>query len=770
MKAMNICRMNFIKQRLYVAFTSPLFYVTAVIFMLFCSFQFFFMQNFFGGSGTTDLHYFFSAIPYISILIIPVLCVGTDGESVRNLPFTSAFLIFSRSISVFIQFCAMLLPLTAVPFCVNLFGDIDAGAVAASFILVIFYAAASVSCGVFFFSLLPTNTLAFVFTALVLALTNSIHLLSNVAATSSVIMKVVQAFSFSWHFDRAAKGIIDSRDMFYFAAAAVLFYGLAVFFQENSRGKIYSSAQKRRHVLYAVIFIFACLDASSYFFRIDLTSSKKFTVSSYTKKLISSADDIIQLTYYRSSVLSSLYPQTRDVYDFLTELSDANKKVIVRSVYPDKNDAARSTLETYGIASQQIQTAGNNKTEFQNVYSTVVLEYAGKWEVIPFVLSCDTLEFDIAGRLEYLLTGKRRSVAVLCGNGLSLQEDYGYVVPWLSSQGFICNEISADGGTVSYQLEQSMKYGELLLVLGSSELSDEDCMAIETYLESGNRVLFAVSPYEADIENTWHITKSRNQRLIKMLSAFGTEFSSSIVNDLSCARITMESYENADGSVANSAHSMQLNYFPWVQLLPQPSARHGITLFWPVPLVSQSETVSSVLFTSSASYETAPDSDSPDSLFETNPFVLSNAGYNPQKNPQKPFSVGMCADGQIYGFYNAGIFDDVKYEVISDQYFVHSLMLGYIGGIYGDYRNLDFLVNRLLRLNSEKELADLQVAGAENSSRHFLYKVTDTADFVSARNRTIFCLFILNPIVIIAFGIAAHFLRKKQIIVYSDGL
>lgn len=79
-------------------------------------------------------------------------------------------------------------------------------------------------------------------------------------------------------------------------------------------------------------------------------------------------------------------------------------------------------------------------------------------------------------------------------------------------------------------------------------------------------------------------------------------------------------------------------------------------------------------------------------------------------------------------------------------------------------------MNRLLRLNSEEELADLQVSGAENAAGHFLYKVTDEAEFVSARSRTVFCLFILNPLLIAAFGVSAQFLRRKQIKRYSDGL
>lgn len=763
---MNKAKRSFLKQRLYLSFTSPVFYVAAVIFTVFCAFQFFFMQNFFGGNGTTDLHYFFSAIPYISILIIPALCIRTGGSWEDTLPFTSAFSTIAYWTGVFAQFCAMLLPLAAVPLCVNLFGDVDAGAAAASFLLVILYAAAAVSCAVFFFSAIPSNTLAFVFSALVLAVTNSIHLVSRFAATSSVLMRFVQAASFSWHFDRAAKGILDSRDIFYFIAAALLFFLLTVLVREKRAGKTYSKQERTQIFLAALIFVFASLNSGAYSFRLDLTASQKFTASPYIKKLLSAAESSVRITYYRSSVLSSLYPQTRDVYDFLTELA-ADKNVSVCAVSPEKDSSSAAALEYYGIASQQIQTAGNNRTEFINVYSAIVIEYEGAWEVIPFILSCDTLEYDIAGRLEHLITGKKRYVTVLCGNGLSLKSDYSYVIPWLSAQGFICNEIDISAGRLSYQLEQSRNYGNLLLVLGSGALSDDDCMAIETYLESGGRVLFAVSPYEADIENSWHITKSRNQRLITLLSAFGTEFSPDIICDLSCARITMESYENADGSAASSAHSAQLNYFQWVQLLPQENARQGITLFWPVEVRSFQENAVNLLFTSSSSHEMHPDTNSSDSLFETNPFILSNAGYNPQKAVQKMRPVGVHVSDSVYGFYNAGIFDNVEYEVITDQYFVHSLMLGYIGGAYGDYRNLDFLVNRLLRLNGEEELAVLQDSGASSAKNQFLYKVTDAESFRSARNQTIFCTFILNPLLIIAAGIASYILRKNKIRQYA---
>ena len=72
---------SFFKHKLYVAFSSSLFYIVAVIVDLFCSIQFFFVNNFFGGTGSTNLYNFFVAIPYISILVIPIFCIKPTGSS-----------------------------------------------------------------------------------------------------------------------------------------------------------------------------------------------------------------------------------------------------------------------------------------------------------------------------------------------------------------------------------------------------------------------------------------------------------------------------------------------------------------------------------------------------------------------------------------------------------------------------------------------------------------------------------------------------------------
>ena len=74
-----------------------------------------------------------------------------------------------------------------------------------------------------------------------------------------------------------------------------------------------------------------------YYFRLDLTSDNKFSVSDYSKNLLNEADEVLTITYYRSSVLNSLYPQVKDVNDFLKEYSN-NGKIFYKVVEPEKNN------------------------------------------------------------------------------------------------------------------------------------------------------------------------------------------------------------------------------------------------------------------------------------------------------------------------------------------------------------------------------------------------------------------------------------------------
>ena len=240
-----------------------------------------------------------------------------------------------------------------------------------------------------------------------------------------------------------------------------------------------------------------------------------------------------------------------------------------------------------------------------------------------------------------------------------------------------------------------------------------------------------------------------------MLNEYGIVFSENICADISCARITMQTQQNEDGSYSENTYTQLINYPLWVQLLPQTNANQGLTLFWPTILKTQTEEgqennknlkdISPYLLSSPSSWEIKPDFQNKKSLFQTNPMILNEQKTIP--NEQKQNALALKLNGKIQGFFSNETRDDTQITVIPDQYFVNSLMLGYIGGTYGDYRNLDFLSNQLLKLNNEEELAAIQKKSSENPN--IMYKITDEQSFSKARAKTLAIEFLIVPVFII---------------------
>ncbi|MFA6855584.1 MAG: GldG family protein [Treponema sp.] len=732
---------QFLRYSVISALRRPVFFVVSVLYNAACILYYIKGTGFFSGTGSTDLRLFFAAIPYVSILLIPVISSGTDDSGFfGTFPLSSAEYTIASFLTMLIQFCIMSMTLLLLPVCVSLFGDVDPGQICTGFFLIVIYEACVISfclAAGFIFS----RGVAFVFSALFIAVTDFIQLAVS-----------FRRLSFTYHFDAASKGILDTRDIIFYVCLTFFFLLTAVYIREKKKGKKITKENKKTFFLMLLVIIFVFLDSTRYYCRIDFTRDKQFTISKYSTQLLSRIDDPLKITYFRSPALVKLYPQVRDIYDYLDEYASTNKDVSLKLLDPDKEKVS-GLLDNYGIQSQQIQTGGINKTEYLNVYSAVVIEYGGKNQVIPFIISVNTLEYDLDRCVDTLLTGKKMSVTVLCGNGKNTTSDYTYVIPWLTSQGIICTEIYIEN--ISEKLAET-DTDTVLLVFGSSKFNDDEAAAVESFILRGGKVFFAVSPYVADVSGNWSITKEDNGVLLKMLSSYGFSFTPEIVADISCARITMTSDTDEKGKYSDSSHSEQINYPLWISLLPQKEERQGMTLFWPSPLSIENESIEPLLVSSTSAWTIDEDDSNRTKLFETNPFIVRNLQTNKSK---KQFILGAYLDGKIRGYFTPQESVKTRIAVVGDQYFADSLMMEYAGGSSGDYRNLDFLTHMVLKLDGEEGLESLQ---NKNASSTTLYKFSDMVTFKTMMTRMYILLFLIIPLLYAVAYIITILRRRKM--------
>ena len=743
---------SFLIHNLKNSLKAPSFIVISILFEVFLAINFFIRGQFFTGAGSTDLVLFFSAIPYICIINIPALCYKQSFSIYDDfIPLSDLARQTAHFLTRLILFCIQLFLLLPSILLIKLFGDLDAGQIFTSFICLLFYGAAVISLCTFIQNIITNKITSIIVSSLALVIFNTAHLFALYVQLPAFLISFFRLLSFAWHFDAAGKGILDSRDLLWLLGTSALFIFLSDSVLQIKKRRHFNKNLKLKHILLPAISLLIMLNANRWYTRIDFSKNKTYSVSKYTKALTSRIESPLKITYYRSSAIAKLYPQIRDVADFLTEYAAQNRKISLLIKDPDKDSQARTMLENYGIASQQLRSVSGTSTEFHTVYSAIVIEYEGNAETIPFTMAANTLEYDLDGRLRHLLSGSSRTVNIVVGNGLSLSDDYSYVIPWLQSQGFVCNPFYIEDPAFAEEL--NLASGPLL-VLGDSEITIENAIAIEAYILSGKgSALLAISPYIADIENSWNITAAPRTNLIEMTENWGLRFLPEIVSDISSARITMYADDNNQTQL--------LNYSLWPSLLPQKNASLGMTLFWASPLeFSDAENITPYLLSSPAASSISEDKASPQKLFETNPFLLAEDSSLTQGQGNRATKI-LAAEikGSLSGLYNSTESQNSHVLVIPDQYFVSSLMNGYIGGYNGDYRNFEFLTNALLKLNGEEELAALQSRANRDTS---LYKVNDIVLFNTLRLTTFIILFVILPLLLIALGVILNVLHKKQ--------
>ncbi|MBO5137706.1 MAG: GldG family protein [Spirochaetaceae bacterium] len=494
-------------------------------------------------------------------------------------------------------------------------------------------------------------------------------------------------------------------------------------------------------ILCIFIFVLFFLLINRIYLRIDLTEGRRFSISSATKQLLLELENPVRITYYISPKLKELYPQTRDIGDFLFAYAAESDLVSLYTVDPISEGLEESLLNL-GIAGRQIQSVEGGSTQFTTVYSALVIEYLGHISIIPFILTAETLEYELDSRLMALVQQKTRPVLLMAANELSIEQDYSYVKPWLEAAGFSCQIISpTEFVSLQQQFDRAAILSTPLVVFGSHNLSEDQAQAIKLYAESGGSLVMMTSSIKADIYGTWQVEPVKQDFLIPILKEWGISLGQELLADISCFRITLFSDEE------NPTYE-SMNYPLWISTLPQYSSVNNITkklngmnFFWANPLTKTDSNSEILVYTSPAAWALMPD-ETHETAFVTNPFMVAQTA---QQAGTVSSQYGLALQLQLPD-------DGGKIIVVSDQYFVSTMMLDYTGAS----TNLDFLVNSLLDITNENLLLELRNKSQVST---ILYKV-DEATLLQKKATVLIVTCIVLPLLPTLIALCIFFIKK----------
>jgi ABC-2 type transport system permease protein len=217
-------------RELYSYSYAPAVYGIGVFFLVFTSVWFFYVQRFFA-LGSATLRPYFAVFPLAYILVIPVLTMKSWAEERKlgsielllTMPFSEWDLVLGKFLSslavlVFFLVLTIALPLSLLPM-----GRFQAGVIAAEYTGALLLGASALSLGLFLSSLSKNQAGAFLGSAVVLMAVMLVSQLNFTFNLPGFIGGFFNFISLAFHFESFSRGVIDSRDGFFFILSSLLF-------------------------------------------------------------------------------------------------------------------------------------------------------------------------------------------------------------------------------------------------------------------------------------------------------------------------------------------------------------------------------------------------------------------------------------------------------------------------------------------------------------------------------------------------------------------
>lgn len=210
-------------------FGTPIAYVFIVIFLSLTGALCFYLGGFLF-RGQADLEPFFVYHPWLYLLLVPAVAMrlwaeerktGTI-ENLMTLPISTPEAVLGKFIAAWL-FCGIALALTfPIVITVNLLGDPDNGVIFASYLGSFLMAGAFLAIGSCMSALSKNQVIAFIIAATVCFLftMSGLDLVLNLFRSWAPewLISTVASFSFLTHFNAVTQGVIELRDLVFFAS------------------------------------------------------------------------------------------------------------------------------------------------------------------------------------------------------------------------------------------------------------------------------------------------------------------------------------------------------------------------------------------------------------------------------------------------------------------------------------------------------------------------------------------------------------------------
>ncbi|MBI5867359.1 MAG: GldG family protein [candidate division Zixibacteria bacterium] len=270
--------------------------------------------------------------------------------------------------------------------------------------------------------------------------------------------------------------------------------------------------------------------ALAFFFRIDLTSSRLYSLSDASKKLARSLTDPVIVKLYFTEDLPAPYNANArylkdQLYEYRAYSGGQLRFEFIDPIRQEKEDEA----QTAGVPPVQVTIYEKDKAEQKKVYMGVVFLYEDKKEVLPLVQSTANLEYEISSAIQKITSTVVPKVGILGGHGESGSDKLKTAVQVLSKL-YRVEPVTITPGEL---IDSSVS--ALFIISPADSIRPWDQYAIDQYLMRGGKIAAFLDPVTVDLQN--QTASDRHTNWPAFLAPYGIRVQQALIIDARNAQI-----------------------------------------------------------------------------------------------------------------------------------------------------------------------------------------------------------------------------------------
>ena len=292
--------------------------------------------------------------------------------------------------------------------------------------------------------------------------------------------------------------------------------------------------------------------ANQFYFRLDFSEGKQYTLSKATKDILRNLEEPVTVkAYFSKDLPSQLLTTRRDFEDLLVEYGKiSNGQVVYEFIDPTVDEQTESQAMQTGIQPVVINVREKDQMKQQKAYLGAVLSIGNVTEIIPVIEPGATMEYALSTAIKKLSVADKPSVGLLQGHG----------EPGIDEMIQVNTELSILYGFEELTLTDSTtipsRFRTIAIVAPKDSFPEYQLAQLDNFIARGGRIFVALNRVNGNLQSAYGVAV--NTGLESWLNKKGIRVNENFVIDANAVNVTMQQ------KIGNAVHlsSLLMPYIP----------------------------------------------------------------------------------------------------------------------------------------------------------------------------------------------------------------